>query len=415
MAIAFCIVSVACTQAATPGCDALEVPPGFCATEFAPNVGPVRHLAVSARGVVYAATWREGRREGGVVALVDTNGDGRADVRERFGTEGGSGLVLRDSQLFLGTWSTVRRWTLPRDGLVPMGDGDAVVIGMPETEHGARSLAVDGDGHLYVNVGVPSNACERDYPGRNFRGQEPCSELASGGGIWRFRSDSTAQQFSIDARYATGLRHTVALTVDHNGTVWGAPHAIDHLDRWWPDAGYSREDAAGMPSETLHRISLGGDYGFPYCMFDARAGRYVASPAYAQSGAPRSCDTAPRPDAVLDAHSAPLALQFYQASAFPPRYRGGLFIALHGSLFRDPLPRTGYGVAFIPFENGAPSGPVEPFAAGRRRLGGSLGTALIRPSGLAVDSSGALYIADDTGERIWRVTWNGGTGISFSP
>ena len=409
-AVAFCVASVACTRTSGPRCDALEVPPGFCATEFAPNVGPVRHLAVSARGVVYAASWREGRREGGVVALMDTNGDGRADIRERFGTEGGSGLVLRDSQLFLGTWSTVRRWTLPRDRLVPTGDGDEVVVGMPETEHGARSLAVDGDGRLYVNVGVPSNACERDYPRRDFRGQEPCSELDTGGGIWWFRTDSTGQRFSIGARYATGLRHTVALTVDRNGTVWGAPHAIDHLDKWWPDAGYAREDAARLPSETLNRITLGGDYGFPYCMFDARADRYVVAPAYARPGAPRSCDRARRPDAVLDAHSAPMALQFYEGRAFPQRYHGGLFIALHGSLFRDPLPRTGYHVAFIPFENGVPSGPVERFAAGRRRLGGSLGVELIRPSGLAIDSSGALYISDDTNERIWRVTWKGRAG-----
>jgi len=400
---ALCIASAACTRTSGPRCDALDVPPGFCATEFAPNVGPVRHLAVGANGVVYAALWREGRRDGGVVALADTNGDGRADLRERFGTEGGSGLVLRDSQLYLGTWSTVRRWTLPRDRLVPAGDGDEVVVGMPETEHGARSLAVDGGGNLYVNVGVPSNACERDYPRRDFRGQEPCSELSTSGGVWRFRTDSTAQRFSIGARYATGLRHTVALTVDGNGAVWGAPHAIDHLHSWWPDAGYSREDAARLPSETLHRITLGGDYGFPYCMFDASADRYVVAPAYRGSGASRSCDGARRPEAVLDAHSAPLALQFYEGRAFPQRYRGGLFIALHGSLFRDPLPRTGYQVAFIPFVNGVPSGRAELFATGHRRLGGSLGAALVRPSGLAVDSSGALYISDDTNERIWRV------------
>ena len=235
----------------------------------------------------------------------------------------------------------------------------------------------------------------------------PCAELSTGGGIWRFAADSIGQRFAAVARYATGLRHTVALTVDAAGALWGAPHAIDHLSSWWPTAGFSREDAARVPSETLHRIGPNADYRFPYCMFDARAGRFVVAPAYTGAVINDACDEAPAPEAVFEAHSAPMALLFYEGAAFPERYRGGLFIALHGSLFRDPLSPTGYEVAFIRFENGVPSASPERFAAGRARMSGAFGAAIIRPSGLAMDSAGALYVSDDTNQRIWRITWKG--------
>src|SRR5262245_50737655 len=137
--------------------DRLMVPDGFCATSFADDVGPARHVVVAPGGVVYVATWREGQRAGGVVALQDTNGDGRADLRRSFGVEGGSGLALRDSTLYHATWDAVYRYQLSPGRLLPIRGPDTVVQGLPRLEHGARSIAVDAQKNLFVNIGVPSN------------------------------------------------------------------------------------------------------------------------------------------------------------------------------------------------------------------------------------------------------------------
>jgi glucose/arabinose dehydrogenase len=403
----FATLGIACDSSSPEGCDRrIEVPDGFCVTLFADDVGPARHLAVSRSGTVYAALWREGQRTGGILALRDTSGDGIADVRRSFGTEGGSGIAVRDSLLYHATWSTVYRYTLRDNEAVPQGEPEMVVTGMPETEHGARSITLGPNRELYVNVGVPSNACERNYPARDFRGQEPCEELRTGGGIWLFDAMGSGQAFDESHRYATGLRHTVALTSRSNGEPYGAPHGIDHLDRWWPSAGYSREQAASIPSETLFRIDSAGDYGFPYCMHDPRSGEMVLTPAYAQAPAyGERCPGLPKPAATFTAHSAPLALLFYSARQFPERYRDGLFVALHGSLFHAPLSPAGYSVAFLPSSRITSSGPVETCARGARRSIGNLRSQRIRPSGLAVDSAGALYISDDNSGRIWRIRW----------
>ena len=399
-------IGIGCSGSETQGCDdRIDVPDGFCATLFADGVGPARHLAVSRAGIVYAALWREGQRTGGVLALRDTNGDGVADERSPFGVEGGSGIAIRDSLLFHSTWSTIYRYTLGGKEMVPTGEPDRVVVGMPETEHGARSITLGASGELYVNVGVPSNACERNYPARDFRGAEPCDELRTGGGIWLFDAMGAEQSFSETNRYATGLRHTVALTAHPNGELYGAPHGIDHLDRWWPDAGYTREQAASIPSETLVRIEKDDNFGFPYCMHDPRVGRMILSPAYKQAPSfGDRCCSIKKPAAVFAAHAAPLALVFYTGAQFPQRYQGGLFVALHGSLFHAPLSPAGYSVAFIPGSGLTSNSAPETFAKGAARSIRNPFPKTIRPSGLAVDSTGALYISDDNSGRIWRVT-----------
>ena len=389
-------------------CDSrIEVPAGFCATLFADDVGPVRHIAVSRSGKIYAAVWRESQRAGKILVLQDTSGDGVADKRDKFGPEGGSGIAIKNSLLYFATWSTVYRYTLDDREYVPQREPDRVVTGMPETEHGARSITLGTDGRLYVNVGVPSNACERNYPARDFRGANPCDELRTGGGIWAFDALGSEQPFEESRRFATGLRHTVALGMA-NGSLYGAPHGIDHLNTWWPNAGYTREQAAAIPGETLFRIVEGGDYGFPYCMYDPRKSAMVLTPAYVEADSlGRRCTTVPKPVAGFPAHAAPLALVEITSDKFPPRYRGGIFVALHGSLFHDPLPPAGYRVVFVPRTALESGGNHEEFASGSNRRIGPVRMSPIRPSGLAIDSAGNLFIADDNAGRIWRVSSSG--------
>jgi glucose/arabinose dehydrogenase len=374
----------------------LVVPDGFCAMVYADNVGPARHLAVAANGDVYVATWREGERAGGILALRDTNGDGHADLRERFANEGGSGVAIRGNELFFATWAEVYRYRLSPPSLVPTTPPETVVTGMPLLEHGARSIAIDDSGHLFVNIGAPSNACERDYPRRDFVGAYPCAELETSGGIWRFDASGRGQRPAAANRYATGLRHTVALGVNPiDSRLYGAPHGIDHLDRWWPASGYTARDAANVPSETLFRIDSGGDYGFPYCLHDPRAGRMVVSPAYAGVSLADRCAASPLPIATFAAHSAPMAVAWYRADAFPPQYRDGLFVALHGSLFHAPDKPRGYAVMFVDPRTST----VREFARAR-----SMGA--VRPSGLAVSPDGTLLVADDHGRRVWTIRYS---------
>jgi glucose/arabinose dehydrogenase len=406
----------ACAEPQSGRCSAeLDVPADFCAELVADDLGPARHLVVSGAGDIYVALWREGSRTGGLVALRDTNGDGRADVRATFGPEGGSGVALaRDSAgrefLFFGTWSNVYRWALTPGQLVPSGPPDLLVEQIPELEHGARSVAVSPQGELYVNVGAPSNACERDYPRKDFRGADPCEELRTSGGVWRFADvlvpHPAVQRPEAVARFATGLRHTVALAVDSaDGSVYGAPHGIDHLRSWWPDAGYTADDAAQIPAEVLFRLENGRDYGFPYCMYDPTAARMVLAPAYGGSrrgtrSDPR-CGKVAEPLAQFPAHAAPSAIVAYRSRGFPSHYERGLFVALHGSLFRAPLAPSGYAVMFIPRRSDGSFGTPERFAAtsqARRLIRGRM-----RPSGLAVGPDGSLFVSDDAAGHVWRI------------
>jgi glucose/arabinose dehydrogenase len=181
---------------------------------------------------------------------------------------------------------------------------------------------------------------------------------------------------------------------------------IDHLHTWWPNSGYSRRDAAAKPAETLFRIENGGDYGFPYCLFDPDLNRMVTSPAYSEKSVHASgCGSLPHPLAVLAPHSAPLAIVVYRGKMFPPHFQGGLFVALHGSLFRAPLEPTGYSVMFVPRHSDGTFGIPESFAEALSARMFPFRTSRARPSGLAVGPDGALYVTDDNGGRIWRIVF----------
>ncbi len=382
----------------------LDLPDGFCAVVVVADAGRPRHVVVAGNGDVYAAL-RGGRgAEGGILALRDTTGDGRADVVERFGDErGGTGVALHRGFLYFGRDDAVLRYWLDPEHLVPSGRPETVVAGLPsDRSHAAKSIAITPDGSLFVNIGSPSNSCQEEDRGDRSPGVDPCLELENRAGIWRFDANRVDQTSEDGERWATGLRNTVALGVDpSDGQPYGVVHGRDQLHQNW---GYSQEDSAEKPSEELHRIERGKRYSWPYCYHDPEAGILVTSPEYGGDGVDSSrCEALEQPLLAFPAHWAPNALAFYDGDSFPDRYRGGVFVAFHGSWNRAPLPQGGYNVVFAPFENGQPAGDWEVFADGFAGDDPGPRSALHRPTGLAVGPDGSLYITDDRGGTIWRV------------
>ena len=395
----------------------ITLPDGFCATIVVDSLGPARHIAVAPSGDIYVKTRSE---EGGIAALRDTTGDFQADVIERFSnmTEMGTGIqwetgvAVHNGYLWASNKEAVYRWPMPEGGaLVPEGDPEIVVSGFPEQQsHASKSFTFDEDGYLYVNVGVPSNACQQQPRTPGSPGHDPCPELERQGGIWRFRADSLGQTQQGGTRYATGLRNVVGL--DWNaaaGALYVMQHGRDQLGQLWPDL-FTEEESAALPAEEMLRLSEGADAGWPYCYYDWQQEKKVLAPEYGGDGQEIGrCAEALDPVVAFPGHWAPNALLFYTGRQFPARYRGGAFIAFHGSWNRAPLPQEGYMVAFVPFDGGTPAGDYEAFAdgfAGVEPITGP-GSAVYRPMGLAMGPDGALYLSDSKKGRIWRVVYSG--------
>jgi glucose/arabinose dehydrogenase len=141
---------------AAPACDSanggITLPSGFCAFVAADGLGTARHIAVAPNGDVYVALQGDGAK-GGVVALRDTNGDGKFEMQERFGSGSLTGIALRNGYLYVAGFNTVQRYKMTPGQLKPAGDPETVVTGLPGVpQHGDKGLTFDGKGSLYVNV-----------------------------------------------------------------------------------------------------------------------------------------------------------------------------------------------------------------------------------------------------------------------
>jgi len=408
------VASLACSRATLPRvsplmCDAgnggITLPPGFCAIVVADSLGPARHIAVAPNGDLFVAVRNARDVKGGVIALRDTNGDGRMDVRERFGDNGGSGIALGGSSLYFATDDAVLRYAIPGGAVRPSAAPDTVVRGLPaDRSHTAKTIALRND-ELFVNIGSPSNSCQVEDRRLQSPGQDPCPALETRAGIWRFEANGSRQTQADGRRWATGIRNAVAITIDGStGELWVAQHGRDQLMQSWP-AHFDTTEGAELPAEELFRVERGDDFGWPYCFYDGLAKRRVLAPEYGGDGQQVGrCASTKAPVAAFPAHWAPNGLVFYRGQQFPERFRGGAFIAFHGSWNRAPLPQAGYNVAFIPFANGAAQ-PHEVFATGFPGDSVQPNRARHRPTGVAVGPDGSLYISDDRGGRIWRVLW----------
>jgi glucose/arabinose dehydrogenase len=397
----------------------ITLPAGFTASIFADGLDRPRHLAVRDNGDVYvtlrtgAAQNPAGNGPGGVVALRDRDGDGRADVVERFGRpDTDTGLAIYDNHLFYA--STLAVYAVELDsGLVPSGESELVVDGFLDSGggHASKPITFDGEGHIYVQAGVPSNACQAQPRTPGSPGLNPCPQLERFGGVWRLNANSRGQKQAEDGiHFSTGHRNVVALewnpTVDQ---LYLVMHGRDQLDQLFPEY-FTAEQRAELPAEEFHAVSQGDDLGWPYTYYDPLRGERMVAPEYGGDGrTPAQAGLYKEPLVGFPAHWAPNDLVFYTGSQFPARYRNGAFIAFHGSWNRQPEAQGGYAVAFVPMADGRPSGDWEIFADDFEGPEPVLNPAdaAHRPTGLAVGPDGSLYISDDVGGRIWKVSYTG--------
>jgi glucose/arabinose dehydrogenase len=416
------VVALAVTFAAIEEPDGLTLPPGFHASVVAEGLGPVRHLAVRGNGNIYVSTPQNQDGHGtGIIALhLDANH--HADQIQHFGSvDGGTGIRFHSDRLYASTPSGVYRFTFRGNELVPSGEGESIIDGMPASHPGFnrvnRPIAFDNKSNLFVALDASANLCTaqtqpppgQPLPSTTPVGVKPCPDLGTRAGVWRFDANKLGQKFpAAGEQWATGIRDIDSVDWSPaDGHLYGIMHGRDNTNRFWPTL-VSADDDFQIADE-MHRITKLTDFGWPYTYFDGAKNVRLISPEYGGDGK-KSPATGTYSTPVLTFHSrraAPVDLLFYSGNAFPGRYRGGAFIVLHGT-----QNKYGYNVVFAPFDRNGKAGSPTVFADGFAAFNPSLangGPARYRPIGIAEGPDGALYVADSQKGRIWRIAYQGDT------
>ncbi len=409
-----CVVASGLALRAADQPDGLTLPDGFQATVVAEALGPIRHLAIRENGDIYVSTPQDQNGKGGGIIALRLDASHRAHQVQHFGTiDGGTGIRFYKGRLYASSPSGVYRFTFTGDELVPSKGPETVIEGTPTTHPGFRRtnrpIAFDGKGDSFLALDAAANLCTApDTPaGAKPVGVKPCPDLASRAGVWRFEADKTGQRFPTDGEHiATGVRDMTALDWSAaDGHLYGIMHGRDGTSRTWPDI-VSAADENNIADE-MDRVTKGTNFGWPYTYFDGVRNVRLTAPEYGGNG-----KTSPAAGMystpILTFHSrraAPVDLLFYTGRMFPASYRGGAFIALHGT-----ANTSGYDVVFVPFDSHGRAGDPQVFAGGFAAFGQSSSTrgARYRPMGLAQGPDGSLYIADSQKGRVWRIAYVGG-------
>jgi glucose/arabinose dehydrogenase len=422
--------------AAQDGCPTagLKLPTGFCATIFAESLPSVRSIAVASNGDLFVAL-QNGRNPamGGVMVLRDAGKTGKADKREKFvGGYASSQVALFDNHLYVEmrpaqpprgssgppVTITIVRYAVKPGAMTPAGAPDTIIEKIPAFPgHSTRNFAIAPDGSMYLNIGSPTNACQPVAQDRSPNlplGENPCTQLDTRAGVWKFDARKTHQSPSAANHFARGIRNAVGIAV-HPGDnrLWTTQHGRDQLGDWHEKLGLSTDAAAKYnaenPAEELMQVNQGDDFGWPYCYYAVDSRHLVLAPEYGGNGKEvGQCAQKKEPVATFPGHWAPNGLMFYTGSQFPAKYKGGAFIAFHGSWNRAPEPQGGFNVVFQPLDaSGKASGRYEVFADG---FSPNIGTGRAsaaggahRPTAVAQGADGSLYVADDTGGRVYRI------------
>lgn len=389
------------------------LPPGFKATVIADQIGEARGIAVRDNGDIYVSLLQAVDLNY-ICALRDSDGDGTMETIKFFGELGSMVKIIRiyNGYLYAGSTTQVVRYKLTEGKLLPQQHFEVIVSGFPKPRiHASKNLAFDGEGNLYVATGGPSNSCQEQERAMGSPGKMPCDELEWEGGVWKFDAERVNQLQQVDGELiATGVRNAVAFQWDeHKGELYGVSNGRDGLYQQWPQF-YNERESAEKPAEEFLLIRKGNDFGWPYVYYDQEREAHMINPEYGGDGKTLAEDGL-YDDPILSfpGHWAPVGLQFYHGSQFPEKYQGGAFVTFHGSWNRAPFPQQGYNVVFVPFEGKYPAGGYEVFADGFKGADVLLtpASATYRPTGIATDSDGALYLSEDNTGRVWKIEYTG--------
>ena len=304
-----------------------------------------------------------------ITLLRDTNGDGKPDVRTIFIDHLVSpfGVALVGHDLYVANTDAIVHYTYRGGETRIAGPATKLVDlpGGPIDHHWTKSLVASPDGtKLFVGVGSNSNITENGIGAELNRAA--IWEVDRATGAWRI--------------YASGLRNPNGLSIEPTTRkLWAVVNERDEL-------------GPNLVPDYMTSVQPGGFYGWPYSYW----GRHVDPRVMPQK--PSMVAKAIVPDYSLSSHVAPLGMTFYDGSAMPA-FAGGAFVGEHGSWDRAPF--NGYKVVFVPFRGGRPAGKPQDVVTG---FLGKDGKARGRPVGVAIDKSGALLVADDLGNTVWRVT-----------
>ena len=359
------LAGLVAAQGAAPA-ERLSVPKGFRIELLTDAVPNARAMALGRNGDGKAVVYVGSMRAGNVYAVEIDQGRARAVHTLATGLAMPVGVAYRDGQLYVSAVSKILRFDAIDERLKNPPTPTVVTDRLPsETAHGWKFIAFGPDGRLYVAVGAPCNVCEPD---------------AAHGNITRMKADGS--EFEVVAR---GVRNSV-------GFDWSP------LDRslWFTDNG---RDMMGddVPDDELNRVAQPGQhFGFPYCHQGD-----VADPEF---GRRHRCDEFAAPVAKLGAHVASLGMRFYGGTQFPAEYRGGIFIAEHGSWNRSR--KSGYQVVRVVLDAQGRVQRHEPFVQGWLQVDANgRETVLGRPADVLVMPDGSLLISDDLGGAIYRVRY----------
>lgn len=388
----------------------LKLQTGFTAITVVDSLARNRHLVINPNGDIYVKLAR--LQDGKGIVVLREKADGKAEMVKSFANYPGTGIAIKNGYLYSSSDSVVYRYKLSESGDVIAPDAPEIIIRglVARRSHNTKSIALDNAGHIYVNIGAPSNACQVEDRAKGSKGQDPCPILDSAGGIWQFKADKLNQSYADGIRYATGTRNIVGL--DWNNIVnelYAMQHGRDNLYQNWPEL-YDSVESAELPAEEFLRVKKGSNFGWPYCYYDQFQKKKILAPEYGgNKNTQGRCEGIDKPIFGFPGHWAPNALLFYTGSMFPEKYRNGAFIAFHGSWNRAPLKQKGYQVIFVPMKDGQPNGDWEVFADG---FIGATEIAVpreaeYRPCGLAQGKDGSLYISDSVKGKIWKIIYNG--------